>query len=452
MIVIRIVHDTEFCAQWHGTHLKIPTVMIFFLFFFKKLLASSLQHQHQPNQHQPNQISTNYNPLHHHSYYSYHQSSLIMSTVLVDLIQNRFNSYQSPSEGNPSTSSQRHPSKQNQNDSIHTSSTHTQSIKFQTDKLREELIQSYIIQQTTNLSLGNNVDENNENDFQKDVSNTLINVINSVLSTIVTSNLTTQSSFTKSEYYDSSMTLLEHIASFVCTHGDGSLLNDILIHLLPFSSVASFESIRCIICTFVGWCCTNLVESVNTNISKSNVAGDTSLTFLTGSDDQITNKEWRLECIDIIITKFLSKRLSDKNQSVRNGAIHASCLLLSSIVDSSFMNGDDNDDDTNEYVVALLNELVTALMWNMAHDPSFANRSYVLQLFPIESFMTLPSDDDETMEALKTLVVESIVLRVRDDKVKVRLDAFDVLRKVHVEKDLTVEMRCEIVRQGFSPR
>lgn len=392
-----------------------------------------------------------------------------MSVASVDLIHNHFNSFQSQSESTPLTAPSR--GRHNRNNNTNTSSSVSsassnqncpyQSVKFQTETLRQELIQNFIVLQTSNLSLAlkpkrTEEDDNDDDDdeqFQDQVSNTLIDIINSVLSTIVSSKLTSQPSFSKSDYYDSSICLLEHVASFISTKGDGSLTKLVLNHLFPFSTIPTYESIRSIICTFVGWCATNLMDSYH-DVVKKTQQGMTSLSFLIGNDNQSDNKKWRLECLYLIMTDFLVKRLTDKTQTVRNVAIHTSCLLLSSILDNKLLSTDndcDEDENENERVTNIIQTLIESLMWNVTHDPSFANRSSVLQLFPIEKFVNVMSES-QLMQDLKTLVLETIVLRVRDEKVKVRVDAFDVLRRVHVQHDLTVEMRCEILRQGFSTR
>ncbi len=394
-----------------------------------------------------------------------------MSVASVDLIHNHFNSFQSQSESTSSltTASSRGRSKASSSSSSNNQNCKYQSVKFQTETLRQELIQNFIVLQTSNLSLSkhpnkdNDDDDNDYDQFQNQVSNTLIDIINSILSTIVSSKLTSQSSFTKSEYYDSSICLLEHVASFISTKGNGSLTTLVLNHLLPFSTISTYESIRSIICTFIGWCSTNLMDSYHDDVTqqKQQQGMMTSFSFLIGNNNANDNKKWRLECLNLIMTEFLVKRLTDKTQTVRNVAINTTCLLLSSMFDNKLLptKDDDYDDESNnKQITNIIQTLIKSLMWNVTNDPSFANRSSVLQLFPIEKFVnvinttTTTSESYQFMQDLKTLVLESIVLRVRDEKIKVRVDAFDVLRRVHVQNDLTVEMRCEILRQGFSTR
>jgi hypothetical protein len=374
-----------------------------------------------------------------------------MSACTTTLIQNHFDSYQRKSKH----SSHHHYSYPKTTNATTSNNNDTQSIKIQTEKLRQDLIQNFIILQTSNLSLNsnsnNNDDDNNDNDdninYKNQISNTLINIINSVFSTIVSSpsssKLTTQNAFSKSEYYESSITILEYIASFVCncsTKGDESFIRIVLDHMNKFASLMNYESIRWLVCSFVGWCSTHLLEcdsmsvisrsmksnrksiahekDMSASTSTSTSTSTTSLEFLTGyngndSNEYNINQEWKIECIEYIISNFLIKRLCDKNQIVRNVTIHSSCVLVSSILDMMSVrnmnseedtfedsdedddNNDDDDnddDDDNEHddeIVQMLNLLLDALKWNMAHDPSYANRSMVLQSLPIDKLMSM---------------------------------------------------------------
>jgi hypothetical protein len=148
-----------------------------------------------------------------------------------------------------------------------------------------------------------------------------------------------------------------------------------------------------------------------------------------------------------LIQSILMVRLNDKAQAVRSIAIQ-SCSFFFPELNVEYNNeykelfsissGDtdaDIDTDTDDSI-DYRDDLVHALVWSLSHDPSFANRSMALQSIPVHK--------DTTMQY--------IVERVRDDKVKVRTDALDILRKVDVKNDLTVEMRCDILRHGLSSR
>ncbi len=418
-----------------------------------------------------------------------------MSTALVvDLIQNHFESFQSTSS---STFSYRRLSKEhnthynNHDDHLlsRASNRNSQSSVFaKTEKLREELIQNFIIQQTSNLSLNDDTtstfdddDDDDKNEaknqifeFQNEISNSLIHIINSVLATIVSMELTTHNTFAKSDFYDSSRTLLQYIASFICTKGDGSLTKDVLNHVFQFSSIANYESMRTLICSFVGWCSTHLLECsvqnqptrTKSKMKKLHRGNDQSLAFLTGGfeedDDHDSVQKWKFECIEFIVSRILTQRLYDKNQAVRNEAIRSSCTLLSFMLESMTnhrnhdnndeSNDDDNSDNDCESMINLMNEVIDGLKWSMAHDPSFANRSSVLQSIPLRQFIQADDSKSTYIKEMKTSIIESIVERVRDEKVKVRVDALDMLSKVNVEKDLDVDMRCEILRHGLSTR
>ena len=402
------------------------------------------------------------------------------ATILVDLIQNHFQSHQEDDgdDGEARALSQQSRQKRNHVET----STHSQSLKFRSEKLRQDLLHCNISLQTSNLTLDDSFDSSNsarrsteaedessmevdssknKSEFQNQVCDTIINILNSILATIVSSKLTTETSFTKSNYYESSQSLMEHIACFVCTNGDGSLAKEVLHHMATFSSVAEYESIRCLSCSFVGLCSTFLLDNIASStaragviphISEASQHHDESLHFLTGIKNDKFVMKWTMECIDLIANEILIKRLNDKNQAVRNLAIRSSSILITSILQSNLGMGAKCDDkDESGAVFNILSSVVETLMWNLVHDPSHINRSNILQLFPIEMFMETVSQRSE-MNAVKEFVVDSIVERVRDDKLKVRGDALDLLRKVHVQHDLTAPMRCDILRHGLSVR
>jgi hypothetical protein len=108
--------------------------------------------------------------------------------------------------------------------------------------------------------------------------------------------------------------------------------------------------------------------------------------------------------------KCLIARLTDKSQAVRHAAILASSFFVSM----------DND-----------NVLLESLLWNMAHDPSAANRMAALQSVP-----------------LVATTLDAIIDRVRDTKVKVRVQALEILGK-KANGLLTLQQYAQVIRSSL---
>jgi hypothetical protein len=108
--------------------------------------------------------------------------------------------------------------------------------------------------------------------------------------------------------------------------------------------------------------------------------------------------------------KCLIARLTDKSQAVRHAAILASSFFLSM----------DND-----------NVLLESLLWNMAHDPSAANRMAALQSVPVVA-----------------TTLDAIIDRVRDTKVKVRVQALEILGK-KANGLLTLQQYAQVIRSSL---
>jgi len=270
---------------------------------------------------------------------------------------------------------------------------------------------------------------------------------------------------------------------------DNSLFMRVFTHLEQMSLLKDYESIRCLICAFTERCIFYLYDThtqnqqqqqqLSRNNSTTKSTSKRSLSFLMDS----MNNNMKLKCIQFMIHDILIKRILDKNQTVRYIAIQSLCQFLTLSMDklltirsssSSKSCTNDTDDDIHMYEYmeeyhSLWTDCVTKLNWTMAHDPSYVNRSVVIKSMPIElvmkvsTTMTTMSTSSSTgsstgigmmeiMDSLKHSMIETIAERVRDEKVKVRVDALDVLRSVNVAKDLSVEMRCNILRHGLSTR
>lgn len=125
------------------------------------------------------------------------------------------------------------------------------------------------------------------------------------------------------------------------------------------------------------------------------------------------------------IFKLVNPRLLDKSQSVRLAATNACGAISASNL-------------SPDLTTLIPDYLINSLMKSSQHDSSFAIRAAALKSLPINED-TLP-----------------VVLgRVRDVKEKVRMEALTVLRtskEADVVKDLNVEDRIEVLRNGLSKR
>ncbi len=218
---------------------------------------------------------------------------------------------------------------------------------------------------------------------------------------------------------------MELCAGFTCSQGDGSLSTVVIDHMGQFANVA-VESVRAVVLDFMRMCLTHLLVLPAKSTPKSN---DHKCSFLTGyGNDMDQELEWRKECIGLI-KEILIPRLQDKSQAVRNLAIDTS---------GNFFHDVQQQQQQQQGVLLsdlFHQDLVEALLWNMRHDPSFANRSSALKAIPVNQ-TTIPD----------------IVERVRDSKLKVREDAFDILRARVSVHDLTTTQRVQILQVGLSKR
>lgn len=120
------------------------------------------------------------------------------------------------------------------------------------------------------------------------------------------------------------------------------------------------------------------------------------------------------------VGEALFNRLQDKGQSVRCHALKAAGNFFAA---------------TNEDVEAY-EELLDALLWNMAHDPAVSCRVMAVQIVAVNSV---------TMDAL--------IARVRDVKSKVRAEALQVLYKnSQAVPNMTESQLVELIRSGLTNR
>ena len=287
--------------------------------------------------------------------------------------------------------------------------------------------------------------------MQNEISTTLEYIMGATLTNIVQQKSTSLASFKSSPIYDSTMMVLDLVSHFVCSKGDGSLATEVVEFMGKFAAV-ELECVRAIVCEFMGWSVQYLYSgTVNVPGTKVYSKANSRLPnvpFLLGCNSKEEEFEWREECTTLI-KSFLIDRLQDKSQAVRQLAIEACGYLYmqhphtnvnSSNSSSTHSQRPDQDNimDMNEldlFNPELHEDITEALLWNISHDPSFANRSMALQSVPIV-IDTIPA----------------IVERVRDAKLKVRVDALEVLTtKVSIQQ-LSNEQRANILRDGLSTR
>jgi hypothetical protein len=128
--------------------------------------------------------------------------------------------------------------------------------------------------------------------------------------------------------------------------------------------------------------------------------------------------EWSKEWFEALNDALLP-RLTDKSQVVRNSAIRASALFLNEQCDGMG-----------------IEDLLDAILWNLWHDPSVANRVAALESLPVIG-----------------RTVDHIVTRIRDVKEKVRVQAIEVLRNnLDPLSHMTADHFAEVIRSGLSDR
>lgn len=274
-----------------------------------------------------------------------------------------------------------------------------------------------------------NIYSRQEDECVDQIVQTLQNIVRITFANVVTfrqSSLTTFNSFKSSGLYEATFQILEMVASLVFAKGDGRLAKCIIELLESFSKV-ELECIRGIVCQFMTMALNHLFSYTNSGRHAKSI--NDSLPFLFGMNNDGEEFAWREEII-CDIKAILMERLLDKSQAVRLLAIQAVGRLFGTTTQEN-----SSDDSLGLSNVELHEDIIQALLWNLSHDPSLANRSAAIQSLPI-TIETLPA----------------IVSRTRDAKLKVRVDALEVLcNKVDV-KTLTRNQRIEILQNGLSPR
>lgn len=197
------------------------------------------------------------------------------------------------------------------------------------------------------------------------------------------------------------------LAACLCSR-EGHFMKALVARAVQFSAVI-MERVRVQACKLLGLCVKYMQEQEA--VGKK----DDGLFYLDIGD----NDSCRNECVKVA-RQALRTRLMDKSQAVRNAAI-TSC--------ASFFGPNVEELDEDEY------ELLDSLLWNMSHDPSVANRLAALQSIPMSD-----------------ITADAVIARVRDVKVKVRVEALRILRSKMQGNTLSPEQYAELVRSGLTDR
>ena len=273
------------------------------------------------------------------------------------------------------------------------------SVESRVAFLREELASCLLSDSISNLSL--------EDDRTDDFGNDPVHRVTAAVIQCVDAAMATEISRDSQESVD----CIFELAAFLGSRGDGYLAKALVARAVQFSAVI-MERVRAQACKLLGLCVKYLVAEQE--VASGSARGD-GLSFLDNGDDD----SWRDECIEVA-RQAVRARLTDKSQAVRNAAI-CGCASFFSDLDADF--------DDAEY------ELLESLLWSMSHDPSVANRLAALQSVPVT---------DTTVDA--------VIARVRDVKVKVRVEALNTLRSKMPSSPLAPEQYAQLVRSGLTDR
>lgn len=271
--------------------------------------------------------------------------------------------------------------------------------------------------------------QHEEEDAIESISEALTKILEMTLANIVSAQVITYNSFKSSHVHDAAMKILDMIASFAFSKGNGTFSQVVLEFWTSFLSV-DVEAVRGVAVEMLKMSIMYLysykpLQSKNLQKQQKRQVLFESAPFLYGTLDNVdTEIVWRESCL-VDIKELLSDRLLDKSQAVRMLAIQA-CRKIFHSPDEDFL-GLTNPE--------LHEDLTLELLWNLEHDPSFQNRAEAIQAVPITS---------DTLSA--------IVSRTRDSKLKVRVDALDLLSQKVDVKILSRKQRIDILQSGLSMR
>lgn len=227
-------------------------------------------------------------------------------------------------------------------------------------------------------------DDDSLSEFEEAIGNILVSFIDATVSAESTSDL-----------QDSIDRVLSLIAAFGMSYST-DVADIIVARALEFSDVL-LERVRGHACLLLGKIAATLMKS---------------------REDKKVDDEWIEEQL-VALEEALTPRLQDKAQSVRSHAIKAAGAF--------FLTAEDVD--TYE-------DLLDALIWNMAHDPSVSCRIVAVQSVPVNA-----------------TTMDSLIARVRDIKSKVRAEALQVLcNNSQAVTEMSESQFVELIRSGLTKR
>lgn len=273
------------------------------------------------------------------------------------------------------------------------------------------------------LELNNNGDVDGKNSLQDCVSATLCRLMDCVMAT--------ESSSDSKDAVERCLELIAAVAVRCESRGifqnkssssvdSCSIVATVLDRAQEFSGVV-LERVRSSACKWIGFFARAWVDEYYQNNQRK-------------SNKKSKNNRKQKHCIsedaffDMLeqAAEGLLPRLTDKSVAVRQAALVATESFWRSV-----------PPDTQLQFPDAVQNLQSALLWNLQHDSSVAVRSISVQYCPLEySGMTDSLD--------------YLLGRVRDVKPRVRVAALDVLReKVSVQTDLGAAEAAALVRAGL---
>lgn len=257
------------------------------------------------------------------------------------------------------------------------------SLEARVSQLKDQLSTLELGEAVENLSLDDSTERKSE--LEQQVGTLLVQLID--ISIAIDS---------RSDMQEPLSSVMALIAAFAMSYST-AVADMVISRAIEYSTVL-LERIRGHSCILLGTIAYTLAEMQGKKDS--------------GKDEWIEMNLW-------LVIEALMPRLQDKGQAVRFHAIKAAGNFFSAM----------------EKLEAY-EEMLDAMLWSVAHDPSVSNRVMAVQSVPVNS---------------KTLDV--IVARVRDVKPKVRAEALYALSsKSEAVTEMTEQQLVDLIQSGFTSR
>jgi hypothetical protein len=269
------------------------------------------------------------------------------------------------------------------------------SLEARATQLKNEIAHLELAEAVENLSLtstaapGNNNNVQHSSEVEEEIGAILVQFIDATVSTETTS-----------DFQESVDRVMALVATFGVRYST-QVADMVISRAVEFSTVL-LERIRGHACILLG------------KIAKALLDLRKSAAIAARDNSDIDWAEANLE----LIQDALLPRLQDKGQAVRCQAIDA--------VGNFFT----VPEDAETY-----GEILDALLWNLAHDPSVSNRIIAVQSVPVNEKTT-----------------DYIIARIRDVKPKVRAEALNTLGTKAKASNMTESQIVGVVQSGCSNR